>query len=71
MLLLYLNANPDEKRARESFSPVINIDNEEPHEESEPIESYFWDPTSVVIDKNGHLLVLDSNRNRIQIYQKV
>ena len=67
----YLNANPDEKRARESFSPVINIDNVEPHEESARIESYFWDPTSVVIDKNGHLLVLDSNRNRIQIYQKV
>mgnify|MGYP006085910305 CR=1 FL=1 len=64
----YLDANVDEKNARETFCPVINIDDVDAHEESARIESYFWDPTSVIIDKNDNLLVLDSNRNRIQIY---
>ena len=65
----YLNANIDEKKARESFQPVINVDEVEPHEESARIESFFWDPTSVLIDKNKNLLVLDSNRNRVQIFK--
>ena len=65
----YLEANIDEKKARESFVPVIPIDNLEPHEESARIESYFWDPTSIIIDNNQNLLVLDSNRNRIQIFK--
>ena len=65
----YLDANIDEKKARESFVPIIPIDNLEPHEESARIESYFWDPTSVIIDNNQNLLVLDSNRNRIQIFK--
>tara|TARA_B000000475_G_C15904353_1_gene409935 strand:- start:324 stop:875 length:552 start_codon:yes stop_codon:yes gene_type:complete len=65
----YINANIDEKEARKTFEPVIPIDDVEPHEESARIESYFWDPTSVVIDNNKNLLILDSNRNRIQIYK--
>ena len=65
----YLNANIDEKKARESFNPVIKVDEVESHEESARIESYFWDPTSVIVDKDLNLLVLDSNRNRVQIFE--
>ena len=49
--------------------PLIKVDEVEPHEESARIESFFWDPTSVVVDETQNLLVLDSNRNRVQIYK--
>ena len=65
----YLDANNDERLARESFVPLIKVDEVEPHEESARIESFFWDPTSVVVDETQNLLVLDSNRNRVQIYK--
>ena len=62
-------SNNDERLARESFVPLIKVDEVEPHEESARIESFFWDPTSVVVDETQNLLVLDSNRNRVQIYK--
>ena len=65
----YLDANNDERLARESFVPLIPVDEVDPHEESARIESYFWDPTSLIVDNNQNLLVLDSNRNRVQIYK--
>jgi DNA-binding beta-propeller fold protein YncE len=34
-------------------------------------EKRFWGPTGVVIDKAGHLLVVDSCRHRVQIYDLV
>jgi DNA-binding beta-propeller fold protein YncE len=34
-------------------------------------EKRFWGPTGVVIDKQGRLLVVDSCRHRLQIYERV
>ncbi len=65
----YLNANDDELKARESFQPVIEVDTDDPHEESARIESYFWDPVALEIDAEGRLYVLETNRNRFQVYE--
>lgn len=65
----YLAANDDERRAREEFNPVIEVDTDDPHEVSARIESYFWDPVSVQIDAQGRLYVLEMNRHRFQVYQ--
>lgn len=34
-------------------------------------EKHFWGPTGVVIDRQGHLLVVESCRHRVQIYDRV
>lgn len=65
----YLAANEDERRARESFVPVIDVDTDDPHEVSARIESYFWDPVAVEVDVKGRLYVLETNRHRFQVYQ--
>ena len=33
-------------------------------------ESHLWYPKSVAIDNEGRILIVDSNRGRIQVYQK-
>ncbi|MDA0676409.1 MAG: NHL repeat-containing protein [Chloroflexi bacterium] len=65
----YLDANQDEFRARQSFQPVIELDTTDPHEVSARIESYFWDPIAVQVDRKGRLYVLETNRHRFQVYQ--
>lgn len=65
----YLAANDDERRARESFQPVIEVDTDDPHEMSARIESYFWDPVAVEVDADGRLYVLETNRHRFQVYE--
>ena len=65
----YLAANEDEQLARESFTPVIEVDTDDPHEVSARIESYFWDPVAVEVDAKGRLYVLETNRHRFQVYQ--
>jgi DNA-binding beta-propeller fold protein YncE len=34
-------------------------------------EKLFWGPTGVTVDKAGHVLVVDSCRHRVQIYNRV
>jgi DNA-binding beta-propeller fold protein YncE len=34
-------------------------------------EKYFWGPTGVTLDKDGHLFVVDSCRHRVQVYDRV
>jgi hypothetical protein len=34
-------------------------------------EKQFWGPTGVVIDSQNHLLVVESCRHRVQIYDRV
>lgn len=65
----YLAANDDERRARESFRPVIETDTDDPHEVSARVESYFWDPVAVEVDAQGRLYVLETNRHRFQVYE--
>lgn len=42
----------------------------DPHEESAHIEKYFWAPVSVKLDTQGRLLVTESNRHRVQVYER-
>ena len=67
----YLEANADELDARSRFDPYIEVDTDDQHEISARIEAYFWDPIAVEIDPEGQLIVADSLRHRLQIYQRL
>ena len=66
----YLNANADEAEARTRFNSFIEVDAKEPHEISSKVESYLWDPTAIEIDPEGRLIITDSLRHRLQVYQR-
>ena len=67
----YLEANADELDARSRFDPYIEVDTDDEHEISARVETYFWDPIAVEIDPEGRLVVADSLRHRLQIYQRL
>ena len=67
----YLEANADELDARSRFDPYIEVDTDDEHEISARVEAYFWDPIAVEIDPKGRLIVADSLRHRLQIYQRL
>ena len=52
-----LNANPDMIRQRRLLRDLS-------------VEKNFWGPNAVVIDKQGRIIIIDSNRQRLQVYQK-
>jgi len=66
----FLDTNVEEgqARAKANLELDINFDTDDPHEASAHIEKYFWGPTSLAIDKDDHLLVVDSNRHRLQVF---
>jgi len=68
----FLDSNSDEAtaRANSNLEPKLNLLTNTPYEESSYIEKYFWGPISVKMDNNDRLYVTESNRHRIQIYQK-
>ena len=41
-----------------------------PYHVSSQTEPYFWGPVSVSLDGEGRLYVTETNRHRIQVYQK-
>jgi DNA-binding beta-propeller fold protein YncE len=69
----YFASNPEERRERErsnltpSLPPHLNT----PYHVSSQTEPYFWGPVSVTVDAAGRLYVTETNRHRIQVYQKV
>ena len=67
----YLDAQQDEKRARESYVPVFEVDTDDPSEVSARIESYFWDPIAVALDEEERVYVLETNRHRFQVFERV
>ena len=69
----FYEANEDEKLARDQsiLVPELSAKVDTPHEESARIEHYFWGPVSVKLDREDRLYVTESNRHRIQIYQRV
>ena len=67
----YLNANADELDARSRFVPEFEVDVEDEHEASARIESYFWDPVTVVLDEQERVYVLETCRHRFQVYERV
>ena len=69
----FLSINREEAAARATADlDMVDIDYfiDDPHEESSHIEKYFWCPSSVRLDSQGRLYVTETNRHRIQIYQR-
>ena len=65
--------NLEEAQAREkaNLEPQIQYFNEDPHEESSHIEKLFWGPVSVLLNNEERLFITETNRHRIQVYEKV
>lgn len=69
----YFIANPDElaERQKANLEPALDVSlTGDPREESAHIEKLFWGPTSVKVDGQGRIYIVDSCRHRIQIYRK-
>jgi len=68
----FLSINVEEAKARSTadLEMEINYFVADPHEESSHIEKYLWAPASVKLDGAGMLYVTESNRHRIQVYQR-
>ena len=67
----YFVSTPDEleERRKSDLEPPLELRPEDfLRDESANIEKLFWTPTSVKIDDEGRLYVLESCRHRIQIY---
>ncbi len=68
----FMLANKEESNARDkaNLEPKIDFLEDTSYEESSHIEKYFWAPISVKLDDAGKLYVIDSNRHRIQVYER-
>jgi DNA-binding beta-propeller fold protein YncE len=68
----YFISNQDEleERQRANLEPPLDLVTDESREESASIEKLFWGPTSVKIDAQGRIYVVDSCRLRIQVYRR-
>lgn len=66
----YLDANADEAEARSRFSSIIEVTTGDPHEVSSRVEGYLWDPIAIEIDPEGRLIITDTLRHRLQVYQR-
>ena len=67
----FLEINIEEAAARaksDLAKSSIEFFNDDPHEESSHIEKFFWAPTSIKLDREGRVLITESNRHRVQIY---
>ena len=69
----YFVSNQDELEEREKseLEPALDmLPSESLWDQSANIEKLFWGPTSIRIDAQGRIFVVDSHRHRIQIYRK-
>ena len=68
----FFAANPDEKQERDisNLVPDLPPHLDTPYLISAQTEQYFWGPVSVNLDAEGRLYITETNRHRIQIYQK-
>ena len=59
-----------EQREKADWSPVLNLspDDDVYREHASGLERRFWGPTSVRIDDEGSMYVVESSRHRIQVY---
>jgi DNA-binding beta-propeller fold protein YncE len=64
------NVEEAEARSRSDLEPQLPIFEGNPHRESSHVEKYFWAPVSVKLDSEARLYVTDSNRHRVQVYQR-
>jgi DNA-binding beta-propeller fold protein YncE len=68
----FFAANPDEweVRLQSELVPEVPPHLNTPYQISAQTEPYFWGPVSVTVDHENRLYVTETNRHRIQIYQK-
>ena len=72
----YFEANPEEGalRLESDLSPSVDLPGgfgtTGDREESANVEKLFWGPTAVKVDSQGNILIVDSCRHRIQVYQR-
>ena len=68
----FLSSNVEEAEARATadLQPDPEQFGGDPHEESAHIEKLFWAPVSVKLDRDGRLYVTESNRHRVQVYER-
>ena len=68
----FFASNPDELAEREKSNLVPDLPPHlnTPYHISSQTEPYFWGPVSVTLDSEGRLYVTETNRHRLQIYQK-
>ena len=67
---LSTNVEEAEARAAADMEPDVAQFGGDPHEESSHIERYFWAPVSVKLDDEGRVYVTESNRHRVQIFER-
>jgi sugar lactone lactonase YvrE len=69
----FLDTNVEESAARDKSDLDMDLEfnTDDPHERSAHIEKLFWGPTSIALDNDGHVLVVDSNRHRLQVFDVV
>ena len=68
----FFASNPDEKETREmsNLTPSLPPHLETAYHISSQVEPYFWGPVSVEVDADNRLYVSETNRHRLQIYQR-
>ena len=68
----YFESNPLEYETRKAanLEPDVTDPDDRFQPRSSLVEKLFWGPTSVKVDGEGRIYVVDSGRHRIQIYQK-
>ena len=69
----YFQSNLDEleERQKADMEPPLDLaPYDQLREESGSIEKLFWGPTAVKLDDQGRVYIVDSCRQRIQIYQR-
>ena len=68
----FFASNPDElaEREKSNLVPELPPHLNTPYHISSQTEPYFWGPVSVRLDGDGRLYVVETNRHRLQIYQK-
>ena len=61
-----------EQREKADWSPVLELspDDDVYREHASGLERHFWGPTSVRIDDEGNMYVVESSRHRIQVYRR-
>ena len=65
------SVNFPELRAASHLEPDVDLVNYDATltEQSASVEKLFWGPTSVKLDNQGRIYVVDSNRHRVQVYR--
>lgn len=68
----YFASNPEEWAVRtiSNLTPSLPAHLHTPYHISSQTEAYFWGPVAVTLDRAQRLYVPETNRHRVQIYQK-